>query len=129
MNTQQMVTKVNKSAEILFNQTSAVAVGLQISELLGVKNNHFLEVMSKLTNRKESKDDAGTIGAEEKPLTSELMSQHLLGTYLIQPLGRESKQDPKEQKICVNFYANRLTTEHKKTYGFCLVFQPIIIIK
>jgi hypothetical protein len=83
-----------------------------------------------LTNRKDKKEeDSGTIGGDEKPLTPDLMSQQLLGTYLIQKLGRDSKQDSKENKIPVNFYANRLTTEQKKTYGFCLILQPIIIIK
>ena len=39
INTQQMVTKINKSTEILFNTTSSVSIGQQISEFLGTKNN------------------------------------------------------------------------------------------
>ena len=70
-----MVTKINKSAQLLLNCTSATAVGLQITEIFGVKNNHFLQSLDKLTNRKkELAEDSGTIGGEEKPLSSELMS-------------------------------------------------------
>ena len=70
MNTQQMVTKVNKSAELLFNCTSATAIGLQISEFLGNKNNHFMQPLSVLTNRKDKDEgqDSGQIGGDEKPL-------------------------------------------------------------
>ena len=42
LNTSQCLTKLNKSAEMLFNTTSEVAVGLQLAEFLGTANNHFL---------------------------------------------------------------------------------------
>ena len=55
-----MVTKVNKSAEIMFNSTSSVAVGTQIAEFLGIQNNHFLSVINSLTSKPkpaEKKDE------------------------------------------------------------------------
>jgi hypothetical protein len=139
INTQQMVTKINKSAEVFFNTTSSISIGLQISEFLSVKNNHFMQTLNKLTNRnegtdkdseKDKQDDSGQIGGgASKELGPHLLTGQLIGTFLISNLGRESKVDSKENKIPVNFYAHRLTTEHQKTYGFCLIFQPIIIIK
>lgn len=57
MNTQQMITKINKSAEVLFNTTASVAIGQQISEFLGIKNNHFMHALNKLTT---SSDQAKT---------------------------------------------------------------------
>jgi len=49
VNTQQMVTKINRSAEVMFNTTSAVSVGVQIGELLGKGNNRFMITFNKLT--------------------------------------------------------------------------------
>ena len=72
-----MVTKINKSTEILFNTTSSVSVGQQVSEFLGVKNNHFLMLIHKLTfnpeegekNQDEQNPDSGQIGGDTaKPL-------------------------------------------------------------
>ena len=90
-----------------------------------------MSTLNKLTNRNEStekdsekdkQDDSGQIGGEaDKELAPHLMTGQLVGTYLISNLGRESKADAKENKIPVNFYAHRLTTEHQKTYGFCLI--------
>lgn len=42
VNTSQAITKVNRAAEILFNTTSEVSIGLQLAEFLGTGNNHFL---------------------------------------------------------------------------------------
>ena len=120
VNTQQMVTKINKSAEVLFNTTSSVSIGLQVSEFLGVKNNHFMQPLNKLTNKnegqdldKDNQDDSGQIGGgASKELPQHQMTGQLIGTYLISKLGRESKVDAKESKIPVNFYLHRLTTEH-----------------
>lgn len=78
-----MITKINKSTEILFNTTSSVSVGQQITEFLGVKNNHFLMLIHKLTFNSDEKDkneedkgDSGQIGGDPvKPLTESQMSQ------------------------------------------------------
>ena len=63
-----MITKINRSAEIIFNHTSSTSVGIQISEFLGVKNNHFLMLFHKLTHKdegqEEKKDDSGQIGGD-----------------------------------------------------------------
>ena len=54
----------------MFNTTSSVAIGQQIAEFLGVKNNHFLMLVHKLTFNKDEKDekddggDTGQIGKE-----------------------------------------------------------------
>ena len=42
MNTQQMITKINSSAQMMFNMPSEKAIGLQLSEYIGTKNNHLL---------------------------------------------------------------------------------------
>lgn len=57
LNTQQMVTKINKSAALMFNTSAEKGVGLQISEFLTSANCHFLDAMSKLTTR-DSGDEA-----------------------------------------------------------------------
>ena len=51
-----MITKINKSTEVMFNTTGSVSVGQQISEFLGVKNNHFLMLIHKLTFNTDEKD-------------------------------------------------------------------------
>ena len=49
----------------MFNTTSSVAVGSQIAELLGSKNNHFMACINKITIKPvEEQKDEGTIGAE-----------------------------------------------------------------
>ena len=51
-----------------------------------------MQALDKLTNRKESKEeDSGQIGSNEKELLPEHLTQQVLGTYLIQKLGRDSK--------------------------------------
>jgi hypothetical protein len=94
-----MVTKVNKSAEIMFNSTSSVAVGTQIAEFLGIQNNHFLGVINSLTSKPKpaEKKDEGQIGGEpeNEVLLPQNLSQELLGTYLITPLGKLLKDDNK----------------------------------
>lgn len=129
MNTKQEISKINKSAEILFNKVASVAVGQQLSDLLGTENNQYLQYISKMTNKGESKEAEaeGQLGAEPENLTQEQCHQQVLGTYLICHLGKDSKANHTEMKVPINFYIHRLLNEHKKTFGFCLVFQPIII--
>lgn len=50
------------------------------------------------------------------------MSQQLLGSFVMSTLGKDSKEDAKQEQIPINFYVHRLTTELKKTFGFCLIF-------
>jgi len=57
MSTQQLITKINKSAEVLFNTSSSIAVGKQIAELLGIKNNHFLAPINKLVSKTENDEN------------------------------------------------------------------------
>lgn len=66
----------------MFNTTSSVSVGQQISEFLGVKNNHFLMLVHKLTFNKEDREkeeeggDTGQIGKDAwKSLQESQMSQ------------------------------------------------------
>ena len=116
LNTQQMVTKLNKTAALMLNTSAEQAVGLQLSELLSAANSHLLDAMSKLTTRES-----------EEELKEANLSQSMVGTWLLCKLGRDNKEDPKSLKIPCNFYAHRLTNELNKTYGFCLIIQPIII--
>ena len=74
-----MVTKVNKTAEIMFNTTSSVAVGTQIAEFLGIQNNHFLGMINSITSKpksEEKKDEGGQIGGDagDEPLLAENLS-------------------------------------------------------
>ena len=41
------VTKVNKSAQIMLNCISQALIGKQISEAIGSKNGHLIQVMQK----------------------------------------------------------------------------------
>jgi len=69
-----MVTKVNRTAEIMFNTTSTVAVGTQVAEFLGIHNNHFLGAVNALTSKaagekkeKKNEEDGGQIGGGPEP--------------------------------------------------------------
>lgn len=98
INTQQMITKINKTSEIMFNTTSNVAIGKQVSEMLGTKNNHFMNCINKITTKastEENKDNGTIGGSEAQPLLPEKLSQQLIGTYLISSLGRDQKDAAK----------------------------------
>ena len=99
---------MNKAAEILFNNTNTKAVGQQIAEFLGTHNNHFLQVVNALTSRstpqgadvksdsEKPDDESGTIGgAKSTVIAPEHMSQQLLGSYVVQTLGKDSKDTAK----------------------------------
>jgi len=77
-----------------------------------------------MTNRTETKDkeDEGQLGGTDPVLLPENLSQTISGSFLICTLGRESKSEQKQMNIPVNFYAYRMVNEHKKTFGFCLLF-------
>lgn len=62
VNTSQFLTKINRSAEILFNTTSEVAIGLQLAEFLGTTNNHFLQAVNSITSKQEEKKEEGDGG-------------------------------------------------------------------
>jgi transcriptional regulator with PAS, ATPase and Fis domain len=51
INAEQSVTKLNKTAEILFNTTSANAVGKKITDILGAKNSHFMTAVAEVVNK------------------------------------------------------------------------------
>ena len=69
LNTSQVITKMNKTSELLFNKPVETAVGLQLAEFLGTGNNHFMQVMAAITNRgSEAEPEEGVIGKTDKPL-------------------------------------------------------------
>ena len=43
LNAELTITKMNKSAEVLLNMTSAVTVGKKITEVVGASNNHLMK--------------------------------------------------------------------------------------
>jgi sensor histidine kinase regulating citrate/malate metabolism len=43
LNAELVITKMNKSAEILLNTASSVAVGKRISEIIGASNNQLMK--------------------------------------------------------------------------------------
>lgn len=47
---------------------------------------------------------------------------------LIMKTYQKENNDSSPEKIPVNFYVSRLNDEHTKAHGYCLVFQPIIIL-
>ena len=99
------MSKLNKSAEILFNTTSPSAVGKTISDILGSKNNHFMATISEVVSK--------------VPFASMMKTALTLNT------GVTKATEVTEQKVSVNFYASKLIDGQKKLYGYCLVFQPI----
>ena len=49
-----------------------------------------------------------------------------LQTYIITKMGKQSAGQNNEARVPINFYTSRLVDEHKRTYAYCLVIQPII---
>ena len=49
----------------MFNKTSETSVGLQISEFLGTKNNHFIQTVANLANRGSEDDENGSTRQEK----------------------------------------------------------------
>ena len=52
LNAELSITKMNKSAEILLNTTSAVTVGKRITEILGANNNHLMKPITEVSSTK-----------------------------------------------------------------------------
>ena len=100
------MTKLNKSAEILFNRTAANAVGKTISDLLGTSNSHFMSAVAEVVGK--------------APFSSMLKSQIKVKR------GAQEAGAQSEQTINVNFYVSKLSDSQRKSFGYCLVFQPII---
>ena len=42
---------------------------------------------------------------------------------------KENNQGESDIKIAINFYANKLGEQSKKMQGYCIVMQPVIILK
>jgi hypothetical protein len=47
-------------------------------------------------------------------------------THMVVKMGKQFADQSSEQKVPINFYASRLVDEHKRTYAYCLVLQPIV---
>ena len=103
---EQTVTKLNRSAEILLNAASATAVGKNITDILGPKNNHFMKTIADVSNK--------------QPFATMLRSQIIIS------MGAKDAAQTTEQKVNVNFYVSKLVDAQKRTYGYCLVLQPIV---
>ena len=52
LNAELSITKMNKSAEILLNTSSSVAVGKRITEVLGANNNHLMKPITEVNSTK-----------------------------------------------------------------------------
>lgn len=50
----------------------------------------------------------------------------LLKTHLTLKTGTTDSQQNGETKVPINFYANKLVDSQKRTFAYCLVFQPIV---
>lgn len=97
---------MNKSAEILLNMASSVAVGRQLSDILShCQAGHLVLTVRELTNKSNA---------------------NLLKTSLTISQGVTESHQQKEIKVPINFYCSKLTDSSKKTYAYCLVFQPVI---
>jgi transcriptional regulator with PAS, ATPase and Fis domain len=88
INSEQSVTKLNKSAEILFNASSAQAVGKSITDILGPKNNHFLKTIAEVSSK--------------SPFATMMRSQITVNT------GAKDANQQTEQKVNVNLYVSKL---------------------
>lgn len=107
INAEQVVTKLNKTAEIIFNTTSANAVGKKITDILGAKNSHFMTSIAEVVNK--------------VPFAS------ICKTSIVVTTGAAAASDqPSNQKVDVNFYVSKLLDSQRKMFGYCLVFQPIV---
>lgn len=51
INSEQAVTKLNKSAEIMLNAASSSAVGKSITDILGTKNSHFMKAVTEVSSK------------------------------------------------------------------------------
>ena len=104
---EQAITKLNKSAEIMLNTTSQVAVGKKISEAFGTVNSHLIETLTKVTG--------------QNPQAQMLKTQIVTN----QGSGTDNSQGGM-LTIPINFHVNKLADAQKKTHSYCLILQPII---
>lgn len=100
------ITKMNKSAEVLLNTSSQVAVGKRVSELLGPKNSHLMKPVTEVS--------------QSKPYGV------LMKTEVHSSKGSNEAGQDKAMAIPVNFHVNKLHDAEKKLNAYCLVMQPII---
>jgi len=88
LNTNQEVTKVNKSGEIVFNMTSQMCVGRSVTDLLkGVKADHLLQTLKELTQKTHA------IQLNQKMTVAK---------------GTTDATQEKETSLKVNFYCSKL---------------------
>ena len=100
------ITKINKSAEVLLNTSSQVAVGKRVSEMLGPKNSHLM-----------------------KPVTEVSQSEPyrvLIKTEVHSSKGANEAGQSNAMVVPVNFHVTKLHDAEKKLNAYCLVLQPII---
>lgn len=48
-NPEMVITKMNKSAEIMFNSSSEVSVGKRVTEILGSANSHLMKPITEVS--------------------------------------------------------------------------------
>ena len=102
LNTNQEVTKLNKTAEVLFNMTSHLAMGRSVTDMMGsAKASHLVAIVRELTTKSHSMQ---------------------LKTNLTVTTGQTDSSLPKEQLVNINFYASKLVDSNKRTFAYCLVF-------
>lgn len=53
-------------------------------------------------------------------------SASLLKTNLKVATGAQDSSEGSSQEVRINFYANKLADNAKKTFAYCLVLQPIL---
>lgn len=106
LNTNQEVTKVNKSAEVIFNQTSQQCVGKSVTDLLKAgKGDALLQPLQELTTKTHAM---------------------LFNQKLVVQRGVTEGSQEKETSLKVNFYCSKLLDREKRVFAYCLVFQPIV---
>ena len=102
LNTNQEVTKLNKTAEVLFNMTSHLAMGRSVTDMMSsAKASHLVAIVRELTTKSHSMQ---------------------LKTNLTVTTGQTDSSLPKEQLVNINFYASKLVDSNKRTFAYCLVF-------
>lgn len=102
LNTNQEVTKVNKSAEIIFNMTSQLSVGRSVTDLLkSVQAEPLLKTVKELIDKSHAVQ----------------LKSNLTVTRGVTDASQDSRMS-----MPVNFYCSKLVDSNKRVFAYCLVF-------
>ena len=111
LNAELIITKMNKSAEVLLNMNSEVTVGKRITEVIGARNSHLMRPITEVS--------------QSVPYAN------LLKTQISTSKGSQTASGDGSnavQTVNINFHVTKLTDPAKKLHALCLVLQPVIVV-